>query len=205
MSTVHNKFSYTTIKGSTESLIKEKGSKFLGYAFHVENEEDIKDCINEIRVLHPKATHHCYAWRLGLDKNSFRINDDGEPSGTAGKPILGQIDRLALTNCLVISVRYFGGTKLGVSGLINAYKLSAKTSLENAVIVTQELYDIWQIECDYENQHLAYQFIHQHSGKVLSQNLQHICSFTVEIPKRLKEQIEHEITDLYSLKIKLYH
>ncbi len=121
---------YYTIPGKSEGDYREKGSKFLAYSFPVRDESDIKACLLEVRKIHPKARHHCYAYRLGMDKNMFRANDDGEPSGSAGRPILGQIDSFGLTNVLVVVVRYFGGTKLGVPGLINAYKTSTAEALE---------------------------------------------------------------------------
>ncbi|MCO5248055.1 MAG: YigZ family protein [Chitinophagales bacterium] len=195
-------YTYQTIKDTAESVVKEKGSKFLGFAFQIENEDDIKTYLNEIKNLHPKATHHCYAWRLGLDKNNYRIHDDGEPSGTAGKPILGQIDSLSLTNCLVISVRYFGGTKLGVPGLISAYKLSAKETLENAKIINRELTGLCKIECEYEDRHLAYQFIQSKNGKINRQDLQQRCIFYVEFPMLSLKKMKSSSNDFYPLVVK---
>ena len=121
---------YLTITQALSCEFKDKGSKFIAFASPVRSQNDIKQYLTQIKELHPKATHHCYAYRLGLDKlTNYRANDDGEPSGTAGKPILGQIDSKQLTNLIVIVVRYFGGTKLGVPGLINAYKSSTKMVL----------------------------------------------------------------------------
>jgi len=113
---------YTTISTPTTGEFKDRGSKFLAYTYAVYSTDDIKNRLEEVRKLHPKARHHCFSWRLGTDGTQHRANDDGEPSGTAGRPMLGQIDSFGLTNVLVVVVRYFGGTKLGVSGLINAYK-----------------------------------------------------------------------------------
>jgi uncharacterized YigZ family protein len=164
-------YSYQTIAAPVSSLIKEKGSKFYGFAFPVKDENDIKTHLEELRNLHPKATHHCYAWRLGTDGYQFRANDDGEPTNTAGKPILGQIDAFEITNCLVVSVRYFGGTKLGVSGLISAYKDSAKETLNMAEIIVLELYQPFKISCTYELMNKAFQLINQYEGKILEQEL----------------------------------
>ena len=123
---------YHTITEPTEGLYKEKGSKFISYAFSVKSEEEVEERLLEIRDIHHKARHHCYAYEIGIDGNRYRANDDGEPSGTAGKPILGQLHSQKVTDVLVIVVRYFGGTKLGASGLITAYKEAAKEALSIA-------------------------------------------------------------------------
>jgi len=120
---------YYSIKDSTEGQYKEKGSKFISYAYSVTSEEQVGERLEEIRNLHHKARHHCYAYKIGVDGNRYRANDDGEPGGTAGKPILGQLHSYKVTDVLVIVVRYFGGTKLGASGLIKAYKEAAKDAL----------------------------------------------------------------------------
>ncbi|MFV0377318.1 MAG: IMPACT family protein [Mangrovibacterium sp.] len=141
--------SYLTIAKPSEGIFKDKGSKFLAYAYPVETEDDIKEHIQFLKKEHFTARHHCYAWRLGPDKVLYRANDDGEPSSTAGKPILGQIQRLNLTNILIVVVRYFGGTLLGVSGLINAYREAAATALENAEIVEKLVEIKFWVEFDY--------------------------------------------------------
>ncbi len=143
--------SYLTIADPTEGLFKDKGSKFLAYAYPVDNEDEIKELVQHLKKEHYSARHHCYAWRLGADKTHFRANDDGEPSSTAGKPILGQIQRLDLTNILIVVVRYFGGTLLGVSGLINAYREAAVDALEHAEIVEKLVEEIFWVEFDYLN------------------------------------------------------
>jgi len=123
---------YYTIAAPTEGLYKEKGSKFISYAYPVKNEEEVEARLLEVRDLHHKARHHCYAYEIGIDGNRYRANDDGEPSGTAGKPILGQLHSHEVTDLIVVVVRYFGGTKLGASGLITAYKEAAKEALHIA-------------------------------------------------------------------------
>ena len=140
---------YQTIAEPSEGEFKDRGSKFIAYAFPAYSEEDVKKAQTEVRKLHPKARHHCFAWRLGTDGNSYRANDDGEPSGTAGRPILGQIDSFGLTNVIVIVIRYFGGTLLGASGLINAYKSSTYEALNIAKIIEKTVEDIYQITFDY--------------------------------------------------------
>lgn len=140
---------YLTIASESTGEFRDRGSKFLAYAFPVHDEALIAAHLEELKKLHPKARHHCYAWRLGVDGLKFRANDDGEPSATAGRPILGQIDSFGLTNVLVVIVRYFGGTKLGVSGLINAYKLGAAAALEAAVVEERLLEAIYTVEFEY--------------------------------------------------------
>lgn len=143
------KDAYQTIATESIGEYKDRGSKFIAYAFPISKDSDCLVHIESIRKLHPKARHHCYAYRLGLDKNNYRANDDGEPSGTAGRPILGQIDSFGLTNVIVIVVRYFGGTLLGTSGLINAYKLSAADALEKAPIEERIVADVFLLTFDY--------------------------------------------------------
>ena len=142
---------YKTIESPSEGLFKDKGSKFIAYAYAVYTEDEIKEHLSRIRKEHFSARHHCYAWRLGADKERFRANDDGEPSSSAGKPILGQIQSFDLTNVLIVVVRYFGGTLLGVSGLINAYRAAAKDAIEKANIVEKTVEDILMIDFGYES------------------------------------------------------
>ncbi len=137
------------MSGPAESLFKDRGSKFFCYAYPVYSEEEIANFIEEVKKLHPKARHHCYAFRLGIDGAKFRANDDGEPSGTAGKPILGQLIKFDLTNTLAIVVRYFGGTLLGTSGLINAYKTSTFNALNDAEIIEKVVEDLFCLTIDY--------------------------------------------------------
>lgn len=141
--------SFLTIEKATEGLFKDKGSKFIAYAFPVETEDEIKAHLQQLKKDHHAARHHCYAWRLGPDKKHFRANDDGEPSSTAGKPILGQIKRFELTNILLVVVRYFGGTLLGVGGLINAYKQAAADVLSKSEIIEKLVEVSFTVEFDY--------------------------------------------------------
>lgn len=140
---------YCTIEGPSTGDYRERGSKFLAYAFPVYSEEEWQEKLAEVRQLHPKARHYCFAWRLGLDGQQYRANDDGEPGGSAGRPILGQIDSLGLTNILVVVVRYFGGTKLGVPGLINAYKTSTADALQQATIIERRVEEVYRLVFDY--------------------------------------------------------
>ena len=143
------KDSYLTIAAPAEAIYKEKSSKFLTYAYPVHSEEEIRELLEVLYKRHYDATHHCYAWRMGPHGEQFRSNDDGEPSGTAGKPILGQLLSNSLTDCLIVVVRYFGGTKLGVSGLISAYKESAAAVIEEAEIIEKTVDRVFTIEFPY--------------------------------------------------------
>ena len=143
------KDTYRTLAGESTGEFRDRGSKFLAYAHPVFTEAEWQERLEEVRKLHPKARHHCYAYRLGLDGNYFRANDDGEPSGTAGRPILGQIDSFGLTNVMVIVVRYFGGTLLGTSGLIQAYRESTADALQKARILEKTVEDIYRLHFDY--------------------------------------------------------
>lgn len=140
---------YNTILSPAKGEFKDRGSKFLAYAFPVKTEQAIGDCQEEVRKEHPKARHHCYAWRLGTGRDRYRFQDDGEPSGTAGKPILGQIDKWQISDILVIVVRYFGGTLLGTSGLINAYRESTVEALSRAVITETIIYEHFRLSFEY--------------------------------------------------------
>lgn len=144
------KDSFKTVRRDSEGVYKEKGSKFLAYVRPVLMEEEFQQFMQDIKKLHSKARHHCYAYKFGVDGNLYRSNDDGEPSGTAGKPILGQIESFEITNVGIIIVRYFGGTKLGTGGLITAYRTAAKEALENNEIIEKEILKEFKILFDYK-------------------------------------------------------
>jgi len=143
------KDTFKTIQAPVEGIYKEKGSKFLAYAFPVSSDQQIKEILTQLKKEHHSARHHCFAWRLGPDNHSFRLNDDGEPSGTAGRPILGQIQHQELTDILIVVVRYFGGILLGTSGLTNAYKLAAADVLNNSIIIVKIITNLIEINFDY--------------------------------------------------------
>jgi uncharacterized YigZ family protein len=140
---------YKTIKSPSHGLYKEKGSRFLAYACQIQNPEEIKPIIEKIRKEHREARHHCFAYMIGTERNVWRANDDGEPSGTGGRPILGQINSAGLTNILIVVSRYFGGTLLGVSGLINAYRSAAASAIENAEIIICTVHEYYEIKYPY--------------------------------------------------------
>lgn len=181
---------FKTIKSPSESKFTVKGSKFLGYAYPVETAEEIDEILSGIRKKYYDATHHCYAWQLGNGKDmTFRFNDDGEPSGTAGKPIFGAIQRLDLTNVLIVSIRYYGGTKLGTGGLIKAYGQSASDTLEAAKIKTVEIGDTIEFISTYE----------QHPIIMRSVNQYHLISFDQEFAEKVKVTIEVDEHDTQKL------
>lgn len=186
---------YFSIEPVENILYKDKGSKFIGYAYPVKDEAAIKEKLECIRQEHPKATHHCYAYRLGLDKNNYRTNDDGEPNGTAGKPMLGQIDSIGITNTLVVVVRYFGGTKLGVSGLIDAYKETARETLAVATIITYKILDYYRIRCSYEQVQRVYHIVHQVQAQIISQELDILCAFEIAVTEEQRTMLEKKLTE----------
>lgn len=174
--------SYRTIAEPAESLFKEKASKFFGLAFPVENEEEVKRILEQTRKKYFDSRHVCFAYVLGADKTYYKLSDAGEPSNTAGKPILGQIRAFDLTNILVIVVRYFGGTKLGVGGLIQAYKQSAFETLEKAIVIEKEIKAAYTITCTYEKLSALLKEVKKYRAEV-RENIQTMdCVLKIEIP-----------------------
>ena len=179
---------YYTIAEATEGLYKEKGSKFVSYAYSVKSEKDVEERLLEIRDLHHKARHHCYAYEIGIDGNRYRANDDGEPSGTAGKPILGQLHSHEITDALVIVVRYFGGTKLGASGLITAYKEAAKEALGIAEKKQVIIGNPYLLSFGYDQMGHVMNCIKSLELDILEKEFTDSCQVTVNI--RLSQQTE---------------
>lgn len=173
---------YQTLKSPIQAEFKDKGSRFLAFAYPVQTAEQVKKYVDDLRQEHHKARHWCYAYRLGVDGNQFRANDDGEPSGSAGRPILGQIDSFELTDVLVVVVRYFGGTLLGVPGLIHAYKTSTQMALENAQIIEKNIEKTVRIRCEYPYLNEAIRIAKNHQAEMIEQDLQLDCRLTVRIP-----------------------
>jgi len=174
---------YNTVDKNASAEFKDRGSKFLAFVFPVGSVEDCKICLATVKAEHPKATHHCFAYRLGLDGNNFRVSDDGEPSGTAGRPILGQIDSKQITNTLIVVARYFGGTLLGVPGLINAYKSAASLALQVTPIVQKQVEETYHLEFDYTQMNDVMRHIKQMGGIILKQETQLFCRITLAIAK----------------------
>lgn len=186
---------YRTLSRDSEGLYKEKGSKFLAFASCVDNEEDAKDKIAQLKKRYYDARHHCFAYVLGEAGSIFRANDDGEPGHSAGDPILGQIRSHQLTNTLIVVVRYFGGTKLGVSGLINAYKTAAAQAIENNVIVEKIIYSRLTIQFAYPLMSQVMKMVRDYGMEVLAQDLGLDCRLTLGIRRSLLETIEKIITE----------
>jgi uncharacterized YigZ family protein len=188
---------YKTIEKPVENtLLKEKGSKFIGFAFPVNNETGLKNALEKVRAEHPKATHHCYAFRMGLHGENYRANDDGEPSGSAGLPIYNQLLANDITNVLVISVRYYGGTKLGVSGLVKAYKESAKITLEEAEIITRELETEIEIRFNFNQQNVIFTLLSKFDAKVLHFDADENCILTASLKTAQKESISEKLSEM---------
>jgi uncharacterized YigZ family protein len=183
------KDSYLTIAADAEAIFKEKSSKFLCYAYHVESEEEISLYLEALRKQYYDATHHCYAWRLGPFGERFRANDDGEPSSTAGKPILGQLLSREVTDCLIVVVRYFGGTKLGVPGLIAAYKESAAAVLDAAEIIERTVDTRLRVDFSYMVMNDVMRIIKEEQPRIEEQTFDNLCSMTLSIRNSRAEQV----------------
>lgn len=197
-------FSFQTIKSPVENiLLKEKGSKFIGFAFPVNDERELKESLEKIKEEHPKATHHCYAFRLGIKGENYRANDDGEPNGSAGLPIYNQILAHDLTNILIIVVRYYGGTKLGVSGLVKAYKESAKLTLEEAEIITKELEEEIEINFNFNQQNLIFTLLNKFDGKLIEFQTNENCTILAKIKTLQKENISEQLSEMQNISFKI--
>lgn len=181
--------SYKTIAKPSEGNYSEKRSKFLAYAFPVQNEEEIKQRLAEIQKKHWDARHHCYAYILGPHKDAYRLNDNGEPSGTAGRPIYGQLLSKDLTNTLVIVVRYFGGIKLGVSGLQNAYKVAAREALDAATIVERTIQETFSVTFEYLKMNDIMQILKDPEVQVLDRQSFMQCIYTISVRQREADRI----------------
>lgn len=193
---------YKTISKPVEGLFKDKGSKFIAYAYPVYSEDEIKELIQSIKKEHYSARHHCYAWRLGHEKLNFRANDDGEPSSTAGKPILGQIQSFHLTNILIVVVRYFGGTLLGVSGLINAYRNAALDVISNADIVEKIVEKQLIVEFDYGVMNEVMKIFKDEKLPQIDPKFDLRCSIKTLIRLNDTDRIELALSKIEGLKIR---
>ncbi|MDB5008451.1 MAG: YigZ family protein [Mucilaginibacter sp.] len=193
---------YRTIEKPVEGIFRDRGSKFLAYAYAVNNETDLKSILAQLKNEHPKANHHCWALRLTIDRSIFRINDDGEPAGTAGRPILNTLLSRDLTNLVVVVVRYFGGTLLGVPGLINAYKLATEDALSKAVIVEKTVNDIYTIEFDYLQMNDVMRIIKDDDLIILSQEFDNNCVIRLSIRKSRVNQTVSKFEKLTGVKMK---
>lgn len=194
---------YKTItKPSIETLFKDRNSKFYGYAFPVTEETSVKDFLEFLRKKHHSARHFCYAWQLGTESVRFRANDDGEPSNSAGMPIYGQIQSFDVTNILVVSVRYFGGTKLGVGGLINAYRASARLTLESSAIEEKTIDDSFQLNFQYDLMSKVLRILKENSITITRQKLEMDCEMIIAVRKSLTQKVVKIFETLYKVEIK---
>ena len=194
---------YKTItKPSIETLFKDRNSKFYGYAFPVTDEASIKDFLEFLRKKHHTARHFCYAWQLGTESVRFRANDDGEPSNSAGMPIYGQIQSFEVTNILVVSVRYFGGTKLGVGGLINAYRASARLTLESSAIEEKTIDESFQLNFQYDLMSKVLRILKENSITITRQKLEMDCEIIIAVRKSHVQKIVKIFETLYRVEIK---
>jgi uncharacterized YigZ family protein len=193
---------YQTIAQPSEAIFRDRGSKFLDFAYPIRANSEIKEIINKLKSDHPKANHHCWAMRLSPDRSVFRVNDDGEPSGTAGRPILNVLLSKNLTNILVVIVRYFGGTLLGVPGLINAYKTATEMALAEARVIEQTVKDIYTISFDYLQMNEVMKIIKDDQLTVLNQAFDNNCSITLAIRKMQVNQVLGKLESIAGVKVK---
>ncbi len=194
--------SYKTIKTGAKGIYKEKGSKFIAISKHITSEDEFKLFLDEIKKEFYDARHHCYAWRLGLEDDRYRSNNDGEPSGSAGKPILNQILSKKLFNTAVIVVRYFGGTKLGVSGLIGAYKTSAREALEESIVVKRFVYNTLELHFKYPRLNDVMRIVKEENISITEQIFELECLLRVKIKKNDTERVISRLTLFHEIKIK---
>ncbi|WP_372933855.1 IMPACT family protein [Mariniphaga sediminis] len=192
---------YKTIKSKSEGSFKDKGSKFFAFVFPVKNEEEVKELLTQIKKEHHSARHHCYAWRLGTEDILFRANDDGEPSSTAGKPILGQLQSFEVTNVFLVVVRYFGGTLLGTSGLINAYRTAAAEALKNADIVTRIIEENFRLKFTYKEMNDVMQIVKQENLHITDTRFELDCQLDFSVRKSEASRIEELFRNFYGVEI----
>jgi len=192
---------YKTIAEPSEGYYKDKGSKFTGFAIPIFSEEEFKLNIQRIKKENPDSGHYCYGFRIGANNKLYRYSDDGEPSSTAGKPIFGQIQSYGLTNIMIVVTRYFGGTKLGVGGLITAYRAAAKEALENAKIINRTVDNVYQIQFGYDIMSPVMNFVKKNNLEVISQVLEEIGTIQFRIRQSEAENLIEQFGKIESLKI----
>ncbi|MEW7279265.1 YigZ family protein [Aquimarina sp. 2201CG1-2-11] len=197
------KDTYKTIETSgNEVLFKDKNSKFYGYTFPVHSEEEVKQAIDQLKKQHHAARHWCYAWQIGTEKLRYRANDDGEPSNSAGQPIYGQILSFEVTNILIVVVRYFGGVKLGVGGLINAYKTAAQQALLSSRILDKTIDIHFVIIFEYKDMNKVMRIIKENNLTITRQDLELNCKIYISVRKRNAHKIKNTFSSLYEIEIK---
>jgi len=192
---------YFTIQSTAVAEFKDRGSKFLAYSFPIKNTNDFKKHLQDLKKEHAKAVHHCFAYRIGFDGNNFRLSDDGEPSGTAGKPILGQIDSKNLTDTLIVVVRYFGGTLLGVPGLINAYKTASSLVLQCTPVVQKAIEINCELQFNYTEMNDVMRIIKQYNCSILKNETQLFCIIQTGIPRNRINEVLSALKEVKNLEL----
>ncbi len=197
---MQEQFNYLSIAESTEGIYTEKGSKFIACAFPIQNEEQAKEKIELVKLKYPKARHYCYAYQIGYDKTIFRIQDDNEPSGTAGKPIYGQIRSYALSDILIVVVRYFGGTLLGAGGLVHAYKTAAATAIANAIQITKTVMETIHISFYFTELNDIMKIAKQKNVSIQEKLIQNECTMALSYPKEMEIKIKKQLDKVSGLR-----
>ncbi len=195
---------YNTIEKTAVAEFKDRGSKFLAYVYPLKEVSDFKEKLAALKKEHPKAVHHCFAYRLGLDGNNYRVSDDGEPSGTAGRPILGQIDSKQLTNVLIVVVRYFGGTLLGVPGLINAYRTAASLALQITPVVQKPVLLPYRLQFDYTQMNDVMKVVKQFDCAVQKQETVLFCVLEIGIPRNRLDEVLFRLKELRGVEVEKF-
>ena len=193
---------YFTLKGNSEGFYKEKGSKFLAFAFVVSNKEEVKRLLSNLKKEYYEARHHCYAYVLGNQSEKYRANDDGEPGHSAGDPILGQIRSNSLTNTLIVVVRYFGGTKLGISGLINAYKTAAANAIATNAIIEKLIISELTIAFEYPQLNQVMKLVKDHELEIIAQNMGISCEMKLGVRLSLEKQVKARLLEMHQISMK---
>jgi len=196
---------YLTIAKPSEAIFRDRGSKFLAFAYPIRSDAEIKEIVGKLKTEHPKANHHCWAMRLSPDRSVFRVNDDGEPSGTAGRPILNVLLSKNVTNVLVVVVRYFGGTLLGVPGLINAYKTATEMALAEAKVVEQTIQDVYTINFNYLQMNEVMKVVKDEALTIINQQFDNDCAITLAIRKTQVNAVLGKLENISGLKAKFDH
>ena len=199
---METKDTYFTLKGNSEGFYKEKGSKFLAFAYVIQDGKNVKERISELKKKYYDARHFCYAYILGFNGEKYRANDDGEPGHSAGDPILGQIRSNELTNTLIVVVRYFGGTKLGIPGLINAYKSAAADAIENNLKLEKLILSELQIQFEYEQLNNVMKLVKDYDLKIILQKMEISCEMTLGVRLSLEQQVKTRLLEMHKISMK---
>lgn len=195
-------YKYKTLEQPVTAEFRDRGSKFIAYGYAISTPADVKEKLQLLKKEHPKAVHHCYAYRIGTDGTQYRANDDGEPSGSAGRPILGQIDSVGITNTLVVVVRYFGGTLLGVPGLINAYKTVTADALQTGSFIEKWVEQVVEVQFDYPTMSEVMYLLKQSEATIYKQDLQLFCAVTAGVPKKVEGEYIRRLSEIRGVTVK---